>query len=340
MKLHKIKTVLNYCINSWGWSGFVMEQMQNNTTSNLKVPKCRLYICFDLVYWYVRYGHDFNDYCTFRFWEKTSKDRKSYISFRRNDVLRFAMSTPRVYDLFLDKAAFNKRFSKFVSRDWMITEGHDIADIDVFAQKYESVIAKPLEDYGGHGVMKLSKANADYQSRLDVLAGHMKDGKKYIVEETICNNDELKHIAPGSLNTIRIVTVIDKYKELHMVACLLRMGNGTAITDNYHDGGMACPIDLETYKMSGKAYGMNCMEYSRHPYSKIAFDGYQLHDIDKCVEMVKEIALMEPEARYVGWDFAITPNGIDLLEGNIPPGEDITQIATECGMWYKLLEWI
>lgn len=339
MKLHKVRTVLRYCKNTWGYADFVLKQTQNVASSSLRIPRNRFYISIDLIYWFVRYGHDFNDYCTFKFWEKAPEERKSYISLRRNDMLRFAMSTPNVYKLFLDKAAFNVRFAKFVNRGWMVTEGYSIAEIDAFAQKYESIIAKPLEDYGGHGVMKLSKSNADYQSKLNTLEGYLKGGKKYIVEETICNNEELKHIAPGSLNTIRIVTVIDKNKDLHIVACLLRMGNGTAITDNYHDGGMACPIDLDTYKMRGNAYGMNCMEYSQHPYSKITFDGYQLHNIDKCVEMVKEIAFMEQEARYVGWDFAITPNGIELLEGNIPPGEDITQIATGCGMWYELLEW-
>ncbi|MBQ0062189.1 MAG: hypothetical protein KBT15_10525 [Bacteroidales bacterium] len=337
MKFHKVKTVLKYCKESWKNSLFVIDKIKTNES---KSNKCRICIWFDLVYCFVKYGDDFNDYCTFKFWEKTSEERKSYISLRRNDVLRFKMSTPRVYNLFLDKAAFNERFSKFVYRGWMITEGRDIADIDAFVHNYESVIVKPLEDYGGHGVMKLSCGHTDYKDKLEHLATCLKEGKKYIVEQTIGNNEELKHIAPGSLNTVRLVTVIDKNKQLHIIASLLRMGNGTAITDNYHDGGMACPIDLKTFKLRGNAYGMNCVEYSQHPFSKIIFDGYQLHEIDKCVEMVKEIAFMEPEARYVGWDFAITPTGVELLEGNIPPGEDITQISTGCGMWYKMLEWI
>lgn len=217
--------------------------------------------------------------------------------------------------------------------------GGNIGLIDAFAKKYPSVIAKPLSDFGGHGVMKLNVASGDYKECLNVLKERLDKGETFIVEETICNTDELKSIAPNSLNTVRLVTVIDQNKQLHIIASLLRMGDGNAITDNYHDGGMACAIDLETFKMRGNAYGMNCKEYREHPYSKIVFDGYQLNNIDKCVEMVKEIAFMEPEARYVGWDFAITPNGIELLEGNIPPGEDITQIATGCGMWYKMLEW-
>jgi len=63
----------------------------------------------------------------------------------------------------------------------------------------------------------------------------------------------LSLIAPASLNTLRFVTVIDKEQNLHIIAALLRMGNGTAITDNYHDGGMACAIDIETGRLKWKS---------------------------------------------------------------------------------------
>ncbi len=116
------------------------------------------------------------------------------------------------------------------------------------------------------------------------------------------------------------------------------MGNGKAHTDNYHDGGMACPIDVYTGKLVGKAYSMNCAEYTTHPMSGIHFDGYKVTGFDTCLDMIKEIVKMNLEARYVGWDFAVTPHGIELLEGNIPPGEDITQIAAGRGLWYDIVK--
>ncbi len=330
MLFSKIKTVLKYSISSWKNSTYVVEQ---KPTTN------RFLAWVDLIYWFVRYGHDFNDYCTFEFWEKTPEERKSYISLRRNDVLRFAFSTPRVHKLFLDKAVFNKHFKEFVSRGWITTEGHTFEELCQFTEKYSSVIAKPLDDFGGHGVFKIAIDKDNYQDNLERLKDFVNKGIRYIVEETIENAEYIKRLAPGSLNTLRIVTVIDKHKKLHIIAALLRMGNGKAITDNYHDGGMACPIDVETGKLKSTAYGMNNFSCDVHPYSGISFEGHEINDFKICCEMVRKIAFIEPEARYVGWDFAITPNGIELLEGNIPPGEDITQIATGCGMWYKMLEW-
>lgn len=328
LRLYRVKTVLRFCKDSWSNSQFLKGKCPSRS---------RLSLWIDQIYWYVRYGDDFNDYCTFKFWEKSAEERKSYISVRRNDQLRFAFSKPHVFKLFLDKALFNERFKKYVKRGWMITSGASSDEIVSFANRYDSVIAKPLKDYGGHGVMKLLKTADDFNEKLSRLKELADSGIEYILEQTIENVDYIKALAPSSLNTVRIVTVIDSKKQLHVIASLLRMGNGLAVTDNYHDGGMACKI--EGGVLCKTAYGMRCVEYDVHPYSNIRFEGYEMPDFRKCLEIVKEVAWYEPDARYVGWDFAITPQGIELLEGNIPPGEDITQIATGKGMWYEMLEW-
>lgn len=324
LALHKIKTVFRHLVKSWKDSEFIVKKSPD---------KNRLSAYFSLLYWFYFYGNDFNDYCTFRFWEKSTAQKKSYISLRRNDRLRFALSTTESHQLFLDKAAFNTRFAKYVKRRWMLAADASDSAIDEFIVKNRNVIAKPLTDFGGHGVMKISSDN----QRLTPpdLYGTLRTGN-YILEECIENAPAIKSIAPGSLNTVRIVTVIDRDGCLHILAAVLRMGNGTAITDNYHDGGMACAIDVSSGTLIGRAFGMGCVEYSRHPLSDIVFDGFHIGGFDKCLDLVKEIAFVEPSARYVGWDFAITPDGIDLLEGNIPPGEDITQIAAGHGLWYEI----
>lgn len=303
---------------SWCNSKFIVEQSPKTN---------RISAYFSLLYWFYFYGNDFNDYCTFRFWDKTNAEKKSYISLRRNDVLRFALSTPRVYDIFLDKVKFNNRFSKYITRKWIEIGDNDDARIRDFIKVNGTSIFKPRTDFGGHGITKLNP------TALKSVAKSLTDG---VLEECIENCDCLRQLAPGSLNTIRIVTLIDKNKKLHILASVLRMGNGLAFTDNYHDGGMACAIDLTTGKLKGKAYGMGCKEYEIHPYSNIKFDGYDVEGFQKCLQLVHELAFVEPTARYVGWDFAITPNSIDLIEGNIPPGEDITQIAAGRGLWNEI----
>lgn len=330
LRLYRFKSLFVFIHESWKNSAYLKQKYHT---------KNRLYLWIDQIYWYVCYGHDYNDYCSFKFWEKSRKDKKSYISLRRNDALCKSFCTKEIHALFLDKARFNKRFENYVKRGWIISPGKTQKDIEDFIAQYKTVIAKPLKDFGGHGVIKITTSTDNYKNDIQKLLNLIKQGEEYILEQSIENVDYIKKLSPSSLNTIRIVTVIDKRGELHIIAALLRMGNGFAVTDNYHDGGMACPIDVQNSMLCKTAFGMNCKEYDVHPFSEVVFEGYPVPDFSRCLEIIKEVSFYEPEARYVGWDLAVTPQGIELLEGNIPPGEDITQIATGQGMWYQMLDW-
>ena len=327
LKLYRVKTVIMYIPKSWKNSIMLAEFSKQNRI-----------VCFaNLLYWYYFYGFDFIDYYSYRFWEKSPAERKTYISCRRNDVLRFRLSTPETHDLFLDKALFNEKFSQFIKRDWKLLSDIDPKkDLDSFMAKHPNVVVKPVTEYGGRGVIKLTPESTDAEKR-EIFNDK---GVRYLVEECVENNENLKKLAPGSLNTIRLVSVIDKTGKIHELVWALRMGDGISYLDNYQKGGISCTIDPQTGELRGNAYGMNCTEFEAHPFSGIKFDGYKIEDFRKCLDMVEDLCKVVPEARYVGWDIAITPNGIELIEGNIPPGQYVTQIASGRGLWHEVLDMI
>lgn len=150
-KVHKIKTVLRYFAESWPNSAFVVAHAPRMN---------RFSAYFSLLYWFYFYGNDFNDYCTFRFWDKTREEKKSYISLRRNNILRFALSTPEIHKLFLDKARFNQRFGQYIKRRWMIASDASDSDLERFICESRVVIAKPLTDFGGHGIIKITASSS------------------------------------------------------------------------------------------------------------------------------------------------------------------------------------
>ena len=47
--------------------------------------------------------------------------------------------------------------------------------------------------------------------------------------------------------------------------------------------------------------------------------------LKQAIPEFKEQARLVPEARYVGWDIAVTPKGFDLIEMNCPAGHDMFQ---------------
>ncbi|MCM1452582.1 MAG: hypothetical protein NC102_09990 [Clostridium sp.] len=175
LKLHRFATVFRYMGESWENSKFVVRQ---NPRTN------RLSAYFSLLYWFYFYGNDFNDYCTFRFWNKTSAEKKTYISLRRNDVLRFALSTPRVYEIFLDKVKFNNRFAGYISRKWIEVGDTDGKAVEEFVRRHGSAIFKPRTDFGGHGILKLNRDNL----RKSLWGGGVRrSNRKFRMSETPCS---------------------------------------------------------------------------------------------------------------------------------------------------------
>lgn len=162
------------------------------------------------------------------------------------------------------------------------------------------------------------------------------DNKDNILEQCVQNIDHIKRLSPSSLNTLRFFTFVHNDGSVEIINAILRMGNGKGVTDNFTSGGILCPIDLKTGKLKATAQGKEDTQFTHHPFSCIRFEGFQIPDWDNVLNAVYEIAGTYPEAKFVGWDLAQTPNGLVLIEGNIPPGEDVFQIGNGRGMKEEL----
>lgn len=290
----------------------------------------------DLLYSLVRYGADYSNYLCFEFYRKNGAERNKFVTYWRNEKL-WRIYSKESHHLFLNKTNFNHCFKDYILRDWIDTEGLNSDDIHAFISKYDTVIVKPLESAMGLGVYKLDCHN-DVQ--IMELLNNIKEGMRYIIEETLENVFEIKRLNPPSLNTIRMVTVIDGKGNLHLVAARMRMGATNACTDNVCTGGIVCAIDEKTGKICTTAKNHAGQEFSKHPNTGVDLIGHQIPMWNDCLMLTEKLAHVVPSARYVGWDLAITTKGIDVLEGNIPPDEGVTQMNHEKGMWNEFLCWI
>ena len=55
---------------------------------------------------------------------------------------------------------------------------------------------------------------------------------------------------------------------------------------------------------------------------------------------VCEIALLNPDVAYVGWDIALDSEGrLELIEGNYSADPDVLQKADQVGKWNKLKQY-
>lgn len=119
-----------------------------------------------------------------------------------------------------------------------------------------------------------------------------------------------------SLNTIRCVTISDG-EIVKVFSSIFRCGTSTSKNvDNISAGGLPIGID-ESGKLMKYGHSMKYMKvYETYPETGVKFRGLQLpfyqDAIDIALKAHEKIKLIPS----IGWDIAITPNGVVIIEGN------------------------
>jgi hypothetical protein len=111
-----------------------------------------------------------------------------------------------------------------------------------------------------------------------------------------------------------MITYRDPDERLHVIASVLRIGNGSVI-DNFASGGMFTMLDengVALYPGVDKQSNI----YREHPVTGTPIAGFQVPFYDEVVAMIEKAATRLPSVPYVGWDVAVTADGPALIEAN------------------------
>lgn len=286
-----------------------------------KADRSKPYIAFDMLRCAVKYTCAPADYALFEFWGLTPEQRKTYVTRGINDRMVKKYNDRAYWHIFDNKNEFNTKFAKYLGRDWMELKADDFDAFDRFLSKHDCVFYKPLSSCCGWGIEKIVTAEvADRKALFDDLLSRGAG----LMEERIIQHPDMARMFPDSVNTIRLVTV-NNGKEVAVVFAFLRVGNGKFV-DNLNSGGMAAPIDPDTGLVTHPAADKDYKAYDRHPATGTEFVGFRVPRFAEAVAMAKEAAQVEPHMGYVGWDVAVTENGLCFVEANSFPGHDILQL--------------
>lgn len=268
----------------------------------------------------VRYGARPIDYVRFEFHKKSAKERNRYLTiYRYFHLLRkFGADNEATHG----KIAEYKTFAKYIHRPWMVADNETNSEtIKSFIAKQGIVFAKPNMGDQGKGVLKI-KSN-DSQAIEQLLNDSQKS--PFVVEGAIINAPEIAAINPSSLNTVRAFTLIKHDGTAEIISILLRVGMPGMVVDNWGSGGVCYNFDLVTGICDRAGVDKKRQPYITHPGSNIQMVGFRLPNFDQLKQLILEISQKVPQARFVGWDIAITPDGYELVEMNCPGGHDILQ---------------
>ena len=176
----------------------------------------------------------------------------------------------------------------------------------------------------------------------------MENGKKYkesidnsvVLEELIEEVPALAQLHPGSVNALRITTVLVGDK-VHVWRPWIKTGRGDNFVTAAFVGSPCAGIDAETGTIVTHGRTENGEDFEKHPDSGVPFIGFQIPQWDELIAMVKEMARQLPTLRYIGWDMVLSKRGWCVMEAN-DKAEFVHQFIWEKPMkeeFENLIQW-
>jgi hypothetical protein len=207
-------------------------------------------------------------------------------------------------------------------------------DVDLFV--------KPSEGRGGGGTEAwLVQTPGHYRSSrgeektlqqlLEHVAAKSVNGGEYLLQPRLVNHPDIADLTPGALSTVRLLTVLNEQMEPEAVSAAFRMAiSKTSPVDNFHAGGIAAAVDMETGMLgraSGLGLGGDFSWHEKHPLTGGMILDRRLPNWEKAKALaVAAHKLLAPRI-VVGWDVGFLSDGPCLVEGNVGPDLDIHQRA-------------
>ena len=287
----------------------------------------------DIIGCYVLYGIDPIEYFLYHFEKKDHDSRREFLSDRERMFGCVKMMSWKTFEELKEKDVFYHLASKFFNRDVCIIKSKaDKKDFDAFVIKHPVFFGKPITGTLGVGadIYSISKFN----NSEDAFEHFLTQGY-WILEEIIKQDAEMASFNESSVNTIRIPSFITKKGEHVILNPTIRTGRKGSVVDNAGAGGITAMIDIKTGIIVTEAIDKKYNRYKVHPDSGKPFVGTHIPRWNELVKIV-EIAhrSLPSRHRYVGFDFALSEKGWQLIEGNW--GQLIgSQTATQKGIRYQ-----
>ena len=294
--------------------------------------KTVLYHWVDAIFCFFRYGCDPLQYFEGSFFKLRSFDRDEAYTRKRIQKVRSRYNERKYEYLLSSKSEFNKLFADFLKRDWIDCKTASAAEIENFVRKTGRCLMKPTDGSKGKGIKEINIEDAKEVSLSCA-------GNNYILEEFIKQHPKMS-FSNKSVNTLRMMTVMDSSGEVHLIKVAFRCGVGEAVVDNFCAGGVLYPVDIQYGRIS--APGVTCslgQHILIHPGTDTYMIGYEIPFWKQTVEMLTEVAKRIPQVRFVGWDIAISSDGPVLIEGNQYPGVIFEPLSMKHGIYKEMMSY-
>lgn len=299
---------------------FLIKQDYNLLIKQIKFIKTQnkksyISIILDMMKNAFKKGVSYTDYCYLQFYSKNDAERNTYIGTAEIYEFQKRMNSKSSVKYLNNKILFNEKFKKYIKRESKDVRNATDEEFCEWIKNKSLLIAKPSEGTIGGGIEKIDlKEFSGYKE----VKEYLNERKLDLVEEFIVQHKEISKLNPTSVNTVRIITILNSSGKVNIIGATLRMSVGKVV-DNFNAGGISAPVDIETGKINGPAVTKDIEDnvlYYEHPITKEKLIGFQIPFWEKVLETIESACYIVPEVRTVGWDIAVLNDGVLLVEGN------------------------
>lgn len=265
----------------------------------------------DMLWCSTRYELGFRDYAMWDFATLNRAERKTWMTHPKSHRLNVAVNDPAHRIWFSDKIHFYERFADLLGREWLDLRVADAETLADFVTRHDRAVVKPADGVGGGGVELIDlPRDGDFEE----LRRRLIESDQVLMDAVIDQDATMSALYPGAVNTVRLITYLAPDDRLHLLAAVLRIGNGAAV-DNFASGGMFTLLD-DDGTAPLPAVDKHGTVYDLHPVTGTRIAGFSVPGYDRLLALIEDAARRVPEVPYVGWDIAISAGGPVLIEGN------------------------
>ena len=286
--------------------------------------KSRLWLLFDMLHCALKYNAGYVDYKIAQMYRLNPAQRKTQITRGISNSIVRRMNPKEYWHFFDDKTEFNTLFADCVKRDWFAINAETTKEtLAAFLAGKSAVIAKPVEGSSGQGIVRYT--SEAWQTSAEPFLEKLVHTGIGIIEELVVQHPAMAAMNHGSVNTIRIATLLGDKAE-GIVYAFLRIGNGQVV-DNVDCGGMAARVKLSDGILHTVGADKQGNTFERHPITDMPIIGFQIPYWEEAKAMCLRAAKVVPQMRFIAWDVAITADGPCFIEGNSFPSHAVPQFA-------------
>jgi hypothetical protein len=252
----KFRKFFKYAKGKTGWSSF------------------RLFV--DTLKCVYQYNIGILDYFIFRFFEKNHEERDKWVGTGFKYEYDLIMNPMNTRHLLANKIDFYEAYKPFVIHSTCALEdirNNNTRAKEVLGNPTGKIVVKDSFGQCGWDVEILNSVDYDNESLLKYMKLHGFN----LAEEFIIQHPELASLSESGVNTIRIITQLNKRNEVEILGARLRISVNNHV-DNLASGNIAAAIDLESGIVTGPGVYSDITKESvtYHPVSGIKLDGFQI----------------------------------------------------------------